>query len=248
MLKISIVTVCFNSEKTIESTIDSVLKQDYDNIEYIIIDGKSSDKTLDIISKFEMGISVMISEKDSGIYSAMNKGISYSTGDYLLFLNSDDILESEHVISQLVDFINNTKHDVVYSRISFFKDNPNRISRVWNPGTFSYSKLKRGWHPPHPGFTVARKLIKDIGFDDKLKIAGDYDFFMRLFLVPGITIGFFDRNIVKMRIGGASTNIKGVIIGMKELYYILRKNGNSVTRSSYIIILRYLEKILQFIS
>ena len=161
--RVTIITVCFNSEKTIKGTIESVLSQDYKNIEYIVVDADSSDETQNIIKQFEDKISLFICEKDNGIYDGMNKGIKNSTGEIIGILNSDDIYSSNKVISQVVSKLKITNASTLYADLVFVKkDNLNKVMRYWKSGQFSIKKLKKGWMLPHPTFLSEKRYMKDL--------------------------------------------------------------------------------------
>ena len=158
-IKISIITVCYNSVNTIRSSIQSVLIQAYSDVEYIIIDGASTDGTLDIIKSFSDKIDFFISEPDNGIYDAMNKGILHATGDVIGILNSDDFYSDNQVLSMVADTFKQYKPDSVYSDLVYVKyNNISKIVRYWRSGLFSIAKLKQGWMLPHPTFFLKRKL------------------------------------------------------------------------------------------
>ena len=158
--KISIITVAFNSQSTIRQTIESVFLQDYGNIEYIMIDGGSTDWTLDIIENYKDKIHYFSSEKDDGIYDAMNKGIRVATGDIIGILNSDDFYASKNVISDVVDVFNTDNCDSLYGDLVYVKfSNAERVVRYWKTGIFSILKLKRGWMLPHPTFFVKKSIF-----------------------------------------------------------------------------------------
>ena len=162
--RVTIITVCFNSEKTIKDTIESVLSQDYKNIEYIIVDADSSDETKNIIQQFEDKISLFICEKDNGIYDGMNKGIKNSTGEIIGILNSDDIYSSDKVISEVVSKLKITNTSTLYADLVFVKkDNLNKVMRYWKSGQFSIKKLKKGWMLPHPTLFVRKEVYERFG-------------------------------------------------------------------------------------
>ena len=222
-MKISLITVCYNSEKTIEDTIKSVLKQTYKNYEYIIIDGKSKDNTLDIIKLYEkkMGKKLKyISESDKGLYDAMNKGIKLATGDIIGILNSDDILYDENVFQKIIDNIDN--YDGVYSNLVLMNDNFTKVTRNFKS---KEATLKKGWHPPHPTLYLKKEIYNKYGnYNLDYKIAADLDFMYRI-LNNNVILKYVDTCFVKMRTGGASTNgLKGYYKNFKESYRVLKAN------------------------
>ena len=151
-MKVSIITVCFNSQETIKETIESVISQTYKNIEYIVIDGKSNDGTCSIINQFNTSISKFVSEKDNGIYDALNKGIRMSTGDIVGFLHADDVFDNKTVIEKVVKSFD-INIDILYGDINYVnRTNLNKIVRKWKSSTYSKNKFKWGWMPPHTSF------------------------------------------------------------------------------------------------
>lgn len=220
-MKISLITVCFNSEKTIEDTIKSVLKQTYDNYEYLIIDGASKDNTLDIIKSYEKkfkGKLKYISEKDKGIYDAFNKGISMSSGDIIGFINSDDVLNGKDVLQKVVDNI----EDGVYSDVLFLDE------KLENPvRNFISGKTKNNgiFHPAHPALYLKKEVYDSVGlYNLDYRIAADLDLMLRV-INKGYKLNYVKDYFVLMRVGGTSTNgLKGYYKNFKESYRVLKKN------------------------
>jgi glycosyltransferase involved in cell wall biosynthesis len=245
-LKVSIITVCFNSEKTIEDTIKSVINQTYNNIEYIIIDGGSNDKTIDIINKYSDKIYKFISEKDNGIYDAINKGINLSTGYIVGILNSDDYFFDNSIISNIVDIftINNTV-DSVIGDINFVNTN-NKLIREYKSLNWKPSLFKFGIMPPHPTFYCKRILYDKFGlYNNRYKIAGDFDLLIRFLFVNKISYHYFPKSMVTMRLGGISTSgIKSIITINKEILHSCLSNN---IQTNYIYIyLKYFKKLFEF--
>ena len=183
-LKISIITVSFNSAKTIKETIESILIQDYNNIEYIIIDGGSSDETIDIVKSYSEKISYFISEKDNGIYDAMNKGIKAATGDIVGILNSDDFYPNSFVLSNVAKSFKKYNCDAVYGDLVYVKEkDTTQIKRYWQAGNYNTSKIKNGWMLPHPTFFVKKVMYDRHGlYNSDLKRAADYEMILKLLL------------------------------------------------------------------
>ena len=226
-MKISIITVCYNSEKTIEETIKSVLLQAYDNYEYLIIDGKSKDNTLDIVKKYEKkfkGKLKYISEKDNGLYDAMNKGIKMATGDVIGIINSDDILANEKVFEKINNAFINNECDAVYSDLVFLDEETMTIP-TRNFIAHKYSK-RMGWHPPHPTLYLKKEVYDEVGyFNTNYRIAADLDIMMRI-IHKDYKFYYIKEYLVKMRSGGVSTNgLKGYLKNLKEANVVLRKNN-----------------------
>lgn len=206
-MKISIITVCFNSAETLEDTILSVLAQSYTDIEYIVVDGASKDSTLEIISRYSERISTVVSEPDKGIYDAMNKGIALATGDYVGILNSDDVFADTGVINRLAAYLQaNPQLDATFADLVFVeRDNLEKITRRYTSSWFSPWMVRFGLMLPHPTFYAKRGLFQAHG-DYKLsyRVAADFELMTR-FLRAGITISRHDSIMVKMRQGGIST-------------------------------------------
>lgn len=206
-MKISIITVCFNSAETIEDTILSVLAQSYPDIEYIVVDGASKDNTLEIISRYAERISTVVSERDKGIYDAMNKGMTLASGDYVGILNSDDVFADTGVINRLVAHLQaNPQLDATFADLVFVeRDNLEKITRRYTSSWFSPWMVRFGLMLPHPTFYAKRGLFQAHG-DYKLsyRVAADFELMTR-FLRAGITISRHDSIMVKMRQGGIST-------------------------------------------
>ena len=202
--KISIITVCFNSEETLEQTILSVVNQTYQNIEYIIIDGGSTDKTVDIIKKYEDKIAYWVSESDNGIYDAMNKGIDRATGDYIYFLGSDDWLVSKAVISDIIKYIlDNKGFDFYYGKVYLFDEYYDLIKE--NGKQLEIKDIKYGCMCPHQALFLKAKVMK-AKFNIDYKIAADFEFFLRN-IVEGKKIFYFDYFVAFYNVNGASSNI-----------------------------------------
>jgi glycosyltransferase involved in cell wall biosynthesis len=215
-LKVSIITVSFNACKTIELTIKSVLSQTYKNIEYIIVDGKSTDSTLKIVNKYKKRIAKIISEKDKGLYDAMNKGVRVAKGDVVYFLNADDVLKDNYVIEKLVkEFDNNS--DFVFGDVEFFYPLETKLIRISR--TAFVNELRKGNMPPHQGTIVKRKWLLKFPFDLKYKSSADFDFFCNIIL-GGAKSKKVDLVVAVMQMGGVSSGS----ISYKETESIIKKN------------------------
>jgi len=227
-MKISIITVCYNSAKTIQDTIESVLSQSYQAIEYIIVDGASTDRTLSIIKKYD-NIAKIISKPDRGLYDAMNKGIQAATGDIIGILNSDDFYESNTVISTVVNcFVTNPQSDVVFGDIVFVKsDQLDIIIRHYRAAHFKAWKLRFGWMPPHPATFIRKNAYKAVGlYSLNYKISADYEMFIRLLMVKKFQFTRIDKVLVRMREGGVSSSgIRSNIRLNTEIVKACRANG-----------------------
>ncbi|MCS2150045.1 glycosyltransferase family 2 protein [Scandinavium manionii] len=205
-MKISIITATYNSEATLRDTLRSLETQTYSDIEYIIIDGASKDKTLTLVDANCTRVSKVISESDKGIYDALNKGISLATGDVIGFLHSDDLLASDMVISDIANTFSTTDCDAVYGDLEYvMKDDTNKRVRLWESGVFDRKKMHFGWMPPHPSFYMKRSCYEKFGnFSLEYRISADYDSIVRFILKHQISVAYIPKVLVKMRVGGIS--------------------------------------------
>tara|TARA_B100000795_G_scaffold265733_1_gene247957 strand:- start:566 stop:1318 length:753 start_codon:yes stop_codon:yes gene_type:complete len=247
MLKISIITVCYNSSKTILDTITSVNNQSYKNIEHVFIDGLSSDNTLELIKLNSKKKKVIISEQDNGLYDAINKGVSIASGDVIGLLHSDDLLSSPDIISDLIEKIQSENLDAVYGDLQYVdKENTNKIIRYWKSCEFNPNLLRKGWMPAHPTLILKKEVYLKHGvFNKSFKIAADYDFMMRIFKDSSLKFGYLPKVVTKMRVGGASNrSVKNIIKKTKEDYRAIRSNniGGIIT-----LLLKNTSKIKQFL-
>jgi len=246
-MKISIITVTYNSERTIEQTIQSVLSQDYPNIEYIIIDGLSSDQTLSLIKKYESKISRLISEKDHGIYDALNKGINLATGDIVAILHSDDFYAHNRVISKYVDVFTQSAADAVYADLNYVDaQNTHRVVRKWVSGIYQPHLFYEGWMPPHPTFLIKTNILKQKGlYNTSFKTAADYELMLRMILGHQISLAYLNEVTVLMRTGGQSNvSIKNRIQANIEDRKAWKING--LKPKWYTLFKKPLGKIFQF--
>jgi glycosyltransferase involved in cell wall biosynthesis len=244
-MKISIITVSFNSVLTIEKTILSVFSQKYSNLEYIVVDGNSDDGTLEIILNNQNKINKWISEPDLGLYDAMNKGIAMATGELVGILNSDDTFSSNTVLAELAEFHSVNSIDASIGNITQHKENGQIIrfysSKYWNP-----DKLKMGFMPPHPSIFFNRDLFDKYGlYNLSFKIGADYELITRFFLKNGISWKYSGVNTTSMLVGGVSSSgYSSYKLITKEIKKALMMNG--VTFSPWIINMRFIWKIIGF--
>ena len=224
-IKVSIITVVWNNKETIENAILSVLNQVYPNIEYIIVDGQSTDGTIEIINKYKDKIDKFISEPDKGIYDGLNKGIKLATGDIIAFLHSDDEYFSNDVIEKVVRKFQQNNSDGIYGDLIYVNEK-DEIIRYWKSGEFSLEKLKKGWMPPHPALFLKKEIYDKYGsFNLEYKIAADYDFILRV-LKDNPKFSYIPEVLYKMRLGGASNkSIKNIIQKSKEDLRALKNNN-----------------------
>ena len=203
-MKVSLITIAYNSAETIEDTIKSIVTQNYSNLEYIIIDGGSTDKTLSIVDKFKDSITTIVSEPDKGIYDAMNKGVQNATGDIVGILNSDDIYADNKVVSRIVEAIGNK--DSIYADLVYVdRDNTDKVTRYWKSGKYRKGIFKSGWMPPHPTFFIKKSCYNQYGtYNLQLKSAADYELMLRMLHKHNISVAYLPEVITKMRVGGQS--------------------------------------------
>jgi glycosyltransferase involved in cell wall biosynthesis len=228
-MKASIVTVCLNSEQTIEGTIRSVAAQDYREIEYIVVDGGSTDSTLDILRRHNASVGVLVSEPDAGIYDAMNKGLGLATGDVVAFLNSDDEYVSPDTVGRILSVIREQKVDAAYGDLVYVdRKTPHIIRRRWIAGPYREGRFSSGWVPPHPTF-FCRKSVYDRfgGFDARFRIAGDFELMLRFVVKHRIQLGYLNRVLVRMGTGGRASRLSGMLRGNGEILKAFGVNGLS---------------------
>lgn len=245
-MRISIVTICFNSLASIEETFKSIQCQSYENIEYIVIDGNSSDGTVGIIKAYSTIITKWVSEKDQGLYDALNKGILMATGDVIGFLHSDDVFFNSDTISNISEAFNSKKFDGVYGDLMYVKrDNVYKTIRYWKSQSFTPSLLKKGWMPAHPTLFLKKEVYEKHGlFDLTYEISADYEFMLRIFKNFELKFGYLPVILTKMRIGGASNrSLKNIIKKTKEDYRAIKSHdiGNILT-----LLFKNITKIKQF--
>ncbi len=245
-MKVSIITVCFNSERTISTAIESVIMQKYPDIEHIIIDGASTDKTFEIIQSYGNKISKLISEPDNGIYDAMNKGIKIATGEIIGTLNSDDLYIDNQVISDVVKAFG-SNIDLLYGDLFYVKkNNTDSIIRKWKSTNFKKNSFKNGWHPPHPTFFVKKNIYNKYGaFNLDYKLAADFELMLRFMEKHQLKNFYLNKTMVKMRLGGATNkNLKNILYQNIECYKAFKKNQLPV--SILYPIFRLLPKLSQY--
>lgn len=248
-MKVSVITVCYNRKATIGQSIKSVLDQDYPDVEYIIVDGNSSDGTKDIIKSYSDKITKYISESDNGMYDAINKGLGMATGDIVGLMHSDDVFYDTTVISKIVEvFKNNPNTDAIYGNgIYVTNDDEQKIVRNRIGGEYDYKRLKSGWLPLHPTVYIKKTIIDKYGnYNLNFKIASDTEFLLRYLFKYKISITYLNTYIVKMRMGGLSTNYKRVLEVLKEDYNIYKFHQISgikvVFQKKILALIQYVKK------
>tara|TARA_B100001109_G_C18863825_1_gene475637 strand:- start:2877 stop:3635 length:759 start_codon:yes stop_codon:yes gene_type:complete len=246
-MKVSIITVSYNSEDTLEDTIKSVLSQSYNDIEYLIIDGQSKDGTLDIVKKYGDKLK-WISEADQGMYDALNKGIDLANGELIGILNSDDFYVDNKVIEDVVSSIKRNQADACYADLVYIdRFNLNRVKRYWKARKYRKNYFKWGWMPPHPTFFVKKDCYLNYGkFNINIFSAADYELMLRFIHKHQIKLAYLPRVIVKMREGGMSnTNILSRLRGNKEDQKAWLING--LKPNLFTFFLKPFRKVFQFI-
>lgn len=246
-MKVSIITACYNSAATIETTLKSVAEQDYPHIEHICVDGLSKDETVNIIRSFPH-VANCVSEKDRGLYDAINKGIRMATGDVVGILNSDDFFPSANIISSVVGEFERTGADAVYGNVAFVRPgNLSRIVRLYSSARFTPKKFAYGYMPAHPSFYLKKKCYDAHGlYQEDYKIAADYELLMRMIYTNRISYSYLDKIFVYMRTGGVSNQtVKSRYILNKEIVRACKENG--VNTNMALLSLKYLRKIGEYI-
>lgn len=248
-MKVSLITPTFNSEKTICQCLKSIEFQGITNIEHLIIDGLSKDSTIQKINNFEGKVQrVIVSEHDTGIYDAINKGIRKSTGDIIGLLHSDDQLVN-YIIPDIIEIFYKFPEVVaVYGNLEYKNSDFSKVIRRWKSKDYSSQLLKLGWMPPHPTIFIRREIFTKIGFyNDDFKISGDYDFILRFFKNYGEKTYYLDKNFYQMRVGGISNskNIKMLILKLKEDYEAIKINQIGGLKT---LLYKSITKIPQFFS
>lgn len=250
-MTISIITATYNSSRTLTDTLESVLRQSYTNIDYVIVDGGSKDNTLDIIRQYEPrfgGRMRWISEPDKGIYDAMNKGIRMATGDVVGLLNSDDFYTSDDVLENVAKTMSDPNVDAVYGDIHYVNDNDlTHCVRYYSSRVFRRGLMRMGFMPAHPSFYCRRAIYEKYGtFDTSLRIAADFENLLRLIFVNRIRTKYIPEDFVTMRTGGASSS--GMVSHKRILKeHMIAYKQNGVYSNMLLEGLRYLYKIGEII-
>ena len=245
---ISVITVSYNSRETIAETIASVASQTYPSVEHIVVDGASTDGTLEVLERFRDKLSKIVSEPDEGIYAAMNKGLSLATGDVIGTLNSDDVYVDENVLAMVAEVFRDDSVDVCYGDIFYVdKGDLNRIVRHWKSEPYRPGLFEQGWMPPHPSFFIRRRVLGRVGlFEPRYRFAADFDFMLRALHVQKLRSIYLPRELVTMRVGGWTNNsVRNVIRGNIEAYRSCRRNGLGV--SPFFIARKIFRKLPQYV-
>lgn len=245
-MKITLITATYNSYPNIQDTVKCIREQTYENIEFIVIDGKSEDQTINVV-KESSAVSQYISEPDKGIYDALNKGIKMATGDVIGFVHSDDLLASPDIIEKISNLFEEEDIDGVYGDLLYVdKEDTNKIIRYWKSKAYKPDLLRKGWMPAHPTLFLKKDVYKKHGcFNLNYKIAADYDFMLRVLQDETLSYAYLPKIIMKMRVGGASNrSLKNIIQKSTEDYKAIRKN--KIGFAPLVLILKNISKLPQF--
>lgn len=234
MIKISVVTAVYNRKQTVGQALDSVLSQSHPSIESIVIDGASTDGTLAALEPYRPRLGVFVSERDQGIYDALNKGIRLASGDVVGFLHADDVFENSEVLAKVAAEFQDPAIDAVYGDLVYIRhDDISQVIRYWKSGSYDKAALACGWMPPHPTFYVRRSVYERLGgFDTRYRIAADYDTILRFLAVNKIRAAYIPEVLVRMRAGGISNrSLRTILQKTREDFDVLRRNqvGGVVT-------------------
>ena len=247
-MKVTIITAVYNGAEHIKSCIESVLNQDYPNIEYILVDGASKDSTLSIINSFGSKIAKVISEPDRGMYDAMNKGLRVATGDIVGILNSDDFYANNQIINKVVESFKSSGADSLYADIAFVsKENLNKTVRYYSSSSFKPWKFRFGYMPAHPSFFLKRQVYEKFGhFKSDYKLCADFDLIVRLYHTHKISYVYLPEMIVKMRMGGKSNqSVANIMLLNREILRGCLENG--IKTNIIFIYLKYFTKVFELL-
>lgn len=247
-MRISIITVCYNSAKTITDTLRSVREQSYKDIEHIIIDGGSTDGTLELVAAEGPHVSTLVSEPDKGIFYAMNKGLALATGEVIGFLNSDDLFSDREVMAKIAQAMALESVDACYGDLLYVAENDvSKVVRYWKSRAYRPGLFGRGWVPAHPTFYARREIFRKFGgFDTDMRLAADFDILLRFFVVHKIASAYLPEVLVKMRLGGASNVSFGNVLRQNlEIAQAYRKYELKVGLKPFAF--KLLSRLMQFV-
>ncbi|WP_316794879.1 glycosyltransferase family 2 protein [Pedobacter agri] len=246
-MKISIITVVYNAELYIKDCIESIIKQSYNPIEYVIVDGGSTDQTMNIIQQYKKHITHLISEKDKGLYDAINKGINLASGEVIGILNADDMLVGNNVIAEVAKaFVIQSETEAVYGDLNYIKPDKSKIVRQWRSRQAGFTEIVKGWMPAHPTLYIKRELfISNGNYALDMGTAADYDLILRFFHTYKLKATYLPLLMVNMRTGGASNkNIASLLNALKNDYKALKRN--KIPNPIWVLFKKKLSKLSQF--
>ena len=247
-MHLTLITATYNSAKTLTDTMDSVLGQDYGDLEYLLIDGNSSDNSVELIQKRQEQDPRIrfISEPDKGIYDALNKGVELARGDVIGFVHSDDFLASPDILSAIMDRFKVEEADGVYGDLQYITPS-RKVLRNWKSDTYHRKKLQHGWMPAHPTLFLKKEVYQKHGlFDLNYRIAADYDFMLRILKDDSLKFCYLPRVVTKMRTGGASNrSLKNLWQKSKEDYRAIK--GNKLPQPLRVLLAKNFTKLPQFL-
>lgn len=247
-MKITIVTVCYNAERTIAETLESVAMQSHHDVENIVIDGASKDGTLKIVERYAGTLAHVLSEPDRGVYDAMNKGLALASGDVIGFLNADDLYASKDVLSRVVSIMEREGLDALFGDVEFFKPkDPTRTVRRYRSARFSPDQIALGWMPAHPALFLRRRVYERYGpFRTDYRIAGDFEYCARIFHSNTLVYRSLPETLVRMRTGGISTSgWRNTVLLNREVLRACRENG--INTNILKIFSKYPAKLMEFL-
>jgi len=246
-MKISIITACYNSGATLADTLDSVSAQDFDGLEHIVVDGGSTDDSLDIVKEHGRRVAKVIAGPDKGIYDALNKGIAASAGEIVGIMHSDDMYADPSVLRKVADFMGKSGADACYGDLVYVRrDEPSKVVRYWRAGDFEPEKFRRGWMPPHPAFFLKKSVYEKYGlYSLDYPLASDYELMLRMLYRYRVSCVYLPEILVKMRCGGASrAGLVNTARMLRENYRSWADNGLNPSLSTFL--LKPLSKLGQY--
>lgn len=244
-MKFSIITVTYNSFSTLKDAYISLSSQDFTEWEWVVQDGGSSDGTIEWLESLSDSRINWVSDRDNGIYDALNKALFRANGDWIGLLHSDDVYPNNSVLKKV--FYSSKGKDVIYGDLKYVHAGDlTKVIRYWKSGLFETKKIRRGWMPPHPTLFLRKDLYERVGFfDTQFKIAADYDFILRVFQIPNVKVGYLPTVLMLMRQGGASSKFSNLFAKSLEDLQVLKKNN--ITFNYIVLIRKIASKIQQFI-
>ena len=247
-MRVSIITAVRNAERTVGGALESVQRQTWPDVEHIVVDGLSTDGTMDVVRRHSARLAKVVSERDAGIYDAFNKGLKLATGEVVAFLNADDVYTSPDIVEAVQEVFARTQTSAVFGDVEFVRpEDPGRVVRHYSSERFHPRRLRYGWMPAHPSLFLRRRLIEQFGgFDASYRIAGDFELVARLFGRERIDFEYLPRVFVTMRTGGASTRgIRSTLTINREILRACRQNGIDTNRA--LLWMRFPAKLMEYL-